>query len=248
MLLLRKANRLKAAWTLLIPLVVIYLALAVAERQLNAYLVYHYHQYICSALADLLRYFALSVAILLAIADCLDIPWRLLRFVLVSLLLLLCADVQVGTNEWPFLDSGKWAIIFAVILLVFMLGHSLVHAVLRRCFKPPRFRWWYPGFCLVFGVVPLLVLAFIEFYPRHSIQLQSTMELYRVVVVLTSSITLPYLVLSAFILLALRNPLYRDRFANAFGVTSLALEPIVKAELLSDLPQPSDELSGATRT
>ena len=38
LLLLRKANRVKEAWTLLIPLVVVYLALAVAERQLNAYL------------------------------------------------------------------------------------------------------------------------------------------------------------------------------------------------------------------
>jgi hypothetical protein len=231
-LLLRKANRLKAAWTLLIPLLVIYLALAVAERQLNAYLVFNYHQYVCSALADLLRYFALSLAILLAIADCLDIPWRLLRFVLVSLFLLLCADVQVGTNGWPFLDAGKWALIFAVILLVFMVGHSLVHAVLRRCFNPPRFRWWYPGFCLLFGLVPLLVLGAIEFYPRHSVQLQSAMEQYRIAVVLTSAITLPYLVLYAFILLALRNPLYRDRFANAFGVTSLALKPILKAEPL----------------
>jgi hypothetical protein len=233
-LLLRKANRLKAAWKVLIPLVVIYLALAVAERQLNAYLVFHYHQYVCSALADLLRYFALSLAILLAIADCLDIPWRLLRFVLISLFLLLCADVQVGTNEWPFLDAGKWAITFAVILLVFMVGHSLVHAVFRRCFKPPRFRWWYPGFCLLFGLVPLLVLGVVEFYPRHSVQLQSAMELYRVVVVLTSAITLPYLVLYAFILLALRNPLYRERFARAFGVTSFTPEPIVEAEPLAE--------------
>ena len=131
---------------------------------------------------------------MLAIADRLDIPWRLLRFVLVSLFLLLCADVQVATNEWPFLDAGKWAMIFAVILCLFMVGHSLVHAVLRRCFKPACFRWWYPGFCLVFGLVPLLVLGVIEFYPRHSAQLQSALELYRVVVVLTSAITLPYLV------------------------------------------------------
>jgi hypothetical protein len=79
---LRKANRVKEAWALLAPLAVLYLVLAVAERLLNAYLVFHYHQYICSALADLLRYFALSVAILLAIADRLDIPWRPVRFVM----------------------------------------------------------------------------------------------------------------------------------------------------------------------
>ena len=248
LLLLRKANRLKAAWTLLIPLVVIYLALAIAERQLNACLVYHYHQYICSALADLLRYFALSLAILLAIADCFDIPWRLLRFMLVSLFLLLCADVQVGANAWPFLDAGKLAIIFTVILFLFMAGHSLVHAVLRRCFKPARFRWWYPGFCLVLGLVPLLVLGAIEFYPRRSAQLQSAMEQYRVAVVLTSAITLPYLVFSTFILLALRSPFYRDRFARAFGVTSLALESNVQAEPLPDQRQSTEQMPSATRT
>ena len=58
LLLLRKANRVKEAWALLVPLAVLYLALGVVERPLNAYLVFHYHQYICSALADLLRYFA----------------------------------------------------------------------------------------------------------------------------------------------------------------------------------------------
>ncbi len=248
LLLLRKANRLKVAWALLIPLVAVYLALAVAERALNAYLIFHYHQYICSALADLLRYFALSLAILLAIADRLDIPWRPLRFVLVSLFLLLCADVQIATNGWPCLDAGKWAIIFAVILFLFMVGHSLVHAVLRRCFKPPRFRWWYPGFCLVFGLVPLLVLGAIEFYPRHSAQLQSALELYRVVVILTSAITLPYLVFYAFILLALRNPLYRERFANAFGVTTLTPGLAAKAEALPYQSSAAGEIPDAAQS
>ena len=245
---MRKANRLKAAWTLLIPLVAVYLALAIAERALNGYLIFHYHQYICSACADLLRYLALSLAILLAIADGLDIPWRLLRFTLVFLLLLLCGDVQVTINEWPFLQVGPWATIFAVILFLFLVGHSVVHAVLRRCFTPARFRWWYPGFCLAFGSVPLLVLGVIEFYPRHSVQLQSALEQYRVVVVLTSAITLPYLLFFAFILLALCSPLYRERFARAFGVTRLALQPIVKAEPLPNRCQSTVDMPTATRT
>jgi len=228
LLLLRKANRLKEAWALLVPLVVVFLVLAVVERQLNAYLVFHYHQYICSALADLLRCFALSLAILLAIADRLDIPWRLVRFVLVFLFLLLCADVQIASNEWPFLDSGRWAFIFALILLVFMIGHSLLHAVLRRWVKPARFRWWYGGFCLVFGLAPLLALGTVEACLSRSAQLQSTQEQFRIVVVLAGAITPPYLLLFAFILLALRSPLYRDRLARAFGVTSLAPEAIVK--------------------
>ncbi len=245
---MRKANRLKAAWALLIPLVALYVALAVTERALNAYLVFHYHQYICSAIADLLRYLALSLAILLAIADRLDIPWRLLRFVLVLLFLLLCGDVQVTMNDWPFLQVGPWMAFFAVFLSLFLVGHSVVHAVFRRCFAPARFRWWYPGFCLVFGLVPLVVLGAIEFWPRHSPQLQSSLEQYRIAVVLTSAITLPYLVFYALLLLALRSPLYCDRFAKAFGVTSLAAEPTVKPGAPPDGRQSSYEMPAAAKS
>ena len=247
LLLLRKANRFKEAWALLIPLFAVYLLLAVAERQLNAYLIFHYHQYICSALADLLRYFALSLAVLLAIADRLDIPWRPLRFVLVFLLLLLCADVQIATNGWPFLDTAKWVFIFALILLLFMIGHSLLHAVLRRWVKPTRFRWWYGGFCLVFGLVPLLTLGVVEAYLSRSPQLQSTQEQYRIVVVLAGAITPPYLVLFAFILLALRSPLYRDRLARAFGVTRLEPESMPRPESSDAPPQLAPERPAPAR-
>ena len=234
LLLLRKANRVKEAWTLLIPLVVLYLALAVAERQLNAYLIFHIHQYLCSALADLLRYFALSLAILLAIADRLDIPWRPVRFVVVFFFLLPCVDAQIALNEWPFLDAERWMFFFARFLLLFLVGHSLVRAVLRRCVKPARFRWWYGGFCLVFGLVPMLTLGAMEAHFSRSVQLQSAFEQFRIAVVLTGAITLPYLVFLAFIFLALRSPLYRDRLARAFGLTSLAPEPKATAESLAD--------------
>jgi hypothetical protein len=155
---------------------------------------------------------------------------------LVFLFLLLCADAQIATNEWPFLDAGKWAIIFALFLLVFMVGHSLVHAVLRRCFKPARFRWWYGGFCLVFGLAPMLTLGAVEAHLSHSIQLSSTQEQFRIVVVLAGAITLPYVLFFAFIFLALRSPLYCERFARAFGVTSLAPEPMVKPTESAPMP------------
>ena len=234
LLLLRKANRSKEAWKLLMPLVALYLALAVAERLLNAYLIFHIHQYICSGLADVLRYFALSVAILLALADRLDIPWRPVRFVLVSLLLVLCADVQIAINEWPWLDAGKWAVIFALMLLVFMVGHSLVHAVFRRRVKPARFRWWYGGFCLLLGLAPMLTLGAMEAHLSRSVQLMSSFERFRIEEVLTSAIALPYLVFFAFVVLGARSPLYRDRLAQAFGVTRLAPEPLVKTEAVAD--------------
>ena len=231
LLLLRKANRVKEAWSLLVPLLVVYLVLAVAERQLNTYLIFHIHQYISSATADLLRYFALSLAVLLAVADRLDIPWRPVRFVVVFLFLLLCTDVQIATNEWPLVDAGILAVIFAVILLLFMVGHSLLQAALRRWVRPARFRWWYGGFCLVFGLVPLLTLGALEVHLSRSVQLNSTREQFRVAVVLASAISLPYLVFFAFILLGLRSPLYRHRLARAFGLTSLAAGPKERAAL-----------------
>jgi hypothetical protein len=211
---------------------VLYLALAFTERQLNGYLVFHYHQYICSALADLLRFFALSLAIVLVIADRLDIPWRPVRFVLVFLFLLLCGYAQISANAWPFLETGRWAMIFTVILVVFTVGHGVVHAIFRRCFKPAHFRWWYSGFCLVFGLAPMLVLGIMEMQLSRSIQLSSRLEQFRVVVVLTSAIALPYLVFYGFVLLALRNSLYRERFVRAWGVSSLLEEgtPVAASE------------------
>jgi hypothetical protein len=232
LLALRQANRRKEAWALLVPLGVLYLALAVAERQLNAYLIFHIHQYICSSAAELLRYFALSLAMLLAIADRLDIPWRPVRFVLVFLLLLLCAEVQIVLNAWPILDAGIWARVFGVVLLLFVVGRSLLYAVLRRLVNPARFGWWYGGLCLAFGLLPMLALGAAEAYFSRAPQLQSTQEQFRVVVVFTSALSLLYLVFFPFLVLALRSPLYRDRLAHSFGVSSLAPAPAVKAESL----------------
>ena len=208
---------------MLLPLVAIYLVLAVAERALNAYLIFHIHQYICSSLADLLRYLALSLAILLAIADRLDIPWRPGRFAVVLLFLLLCTEVQIATNEWPFLNLDMWARFFAVFLLLFMVGRSLLQAVLRRCVRPAGFGWWYGGLCLLLGLVPLLVLAATEVHLSRSVQLQSSFERFRIAAVLTGALSPPYLVLFAFVVLAGRSPLYRERFARAFGLMDLAV-------------------------
>jgi len=227
---LRKANRVKEAWTLLAPLLALYVALAVAERLLNAYLIFHIHQYLCSAMADLLRYSALAIAILLAIADRLEIPWRLVRFVLAFFFLLLCVDAQIALNAWPWLEAERWMTFFAWFLLVFLVGNSLVRAVLRRCVRPARFPWWYGGFCVVLGLVPLLALRAVEAHFSHFSQLQSVFEQYRIAVVLTGAITLPYLVFFAFLCLGLRSPLYRDRLARAFGLAGLAPVPAPKPE------------------
>jgi hypothetical protein len=71
----------------------------------------------------------------------------------------------------------------------------------------------------------LLILGVMEWHHSGSAQLQSTFEGYRVAVVLSSAVSLPYFVYFWFVLLATRSPIYRDRLARAFGVTGLTPEP-----------------------
>ncbi len=212
----------KEGWLLLVPLLAVYVLLGTIERQLNGYLVFHYHQYICSSISDLLWFLSVSMAVLLTFGDKLTMPWRLLRFLLICAFLFLLNSIQIALNAWPFLDAGKWAIIFGVILMLFMVGNSIVRALLRWAAGPARFRWWYAGFCLFIGVVPLLVLLIMETQTNRATQLQSSMERFRMAVVLTSAICLPYAVSSVFVLLGIRSSLYRDRLANVFGVKDLA--------------------------
>lgn len=247
LLVLRKANRVKESWRLLISLAGLYFLLGAAERLLNGYLLFHYHQYICSSLADLLWFFGLSLAIVLAIAASLHIPWRVVRFVIVTLLVFLANSLQIAANPWPFLDSGKWAMLFGFFLVVFMIGNAIVRAVLRRLAGPNRFGRLYGWFCLVLGVVPLLVLWVAEAVMSRSVQLQSTQEMFRMLVLFTAAICLPYVVFWVFLLPALigprtspgqpypdandpgaggprGSPWLGERFARAFGVRHLALE------------------------
>ena len=222
LLLIRKPNRTKQAWTLPPALIVLWLLLGFAERRLNVYLVFHYHQYLCTSFADLLRYLSLGIGLVLCISDRLVLPWRWLRFLVVLLLLGLFGQVQIALNAWPMLHSAGWAIIYSLMLLVFMLGHAVVVALLKRWVRPERYRRVHAGFCLLVGVLPGLILVGVDWMLSSSVQLQSTTELLRVIDVLTSGITLPYFVFFWFILLARYSPLYAERLVRGFGLPAPA--------------------------
>jgi hypothetical protein len=236
LLLVRKANRSRQGWQLLLPLLGLYLVLAFVERELNGYLIFHYHQYICSVFADFFRFFALGLAILLAIGDRLKIPLRLLRFALLFMFLFLAGNVQIAVNAWPWLDSGKWSLIFGIMLVVFMIGNSIAKAALRRLVTPGKFLTFYTGLCAVIGVVPLLVLGAAEAVMNRSGQLQSTQEAFRIIVVLATAISVPYAVYSAFLMLACLNSVYRQRFEAVFGLKPLAQQADPAREPESSCP------------
>jgi hypothetical protein len=216
---LRKANRTRAAWAILAPLALINVLLCVAERQLNAYFVFHYHQYICSAIGDLLSAFALSLAVWLTVADALELRNRLLRSVLLFLFLLLAGVWQLAPNAWPMLSPGVWLLAYGIILLAFLLGHGMLKALLGKFFGPKGFRNWHAAFCLVFGLCPMLVLGVLGLKLDRPMQRQSTLELIRVWLVLAAAFSLPYFVFFWFVLLARLNPFYARRLAQGFGLT-----------------------------
>jgi hypothetical protein len=216
LLLLRKPNRTRHAWAVLIPLLAVYLILFAAERRLNAYFIFYYHQYMCSSICDLLRFSALSLAILLSVSDLVAVRNRLLRFLLVFLILLITGGVATLPNAWPMLTPFAWAVWFGVFLLIFLVGHSIARALLRRLFGLDWFEWLYMGFCLLFGIGPMAILGVVESAVSHSNSVQIR-ELLRVAIILSAAISPPYFVLFCFVVLARLSPFYRRRFARCFG-------------------------------
>ena len=225
LLLWRKENRTRAAWAILVPLVTVDLLLALAESQLNRFFVFHHHQYLCSTCAQLLSFFALSLAILLTAADLSRLRSRLLHFLLVYLFLFLVAVWQITPNPQPLLPMGAWVAFYGVFLFAFMLSQAVLKTLLRSLIKPARVWAWYTGFCLVFGLLPVLVLGGIEWSLDRSRQPQSSLEFYRFCIMLSAAVCLPWLVYFCFMVLARRNRFYAERFADAFGISPLLSPP-----------------------
>jgi hypothetical protein len=225
LLLLRKGNRTRQAWLLFAPLFAVYLSAAVVERQLNAYLVFYVHQYLCSALCDVLCFFSVGIAIVLCLAD--D-AWkassRLLRFLAVLLSLCLIGGLQVAINAWPTINGapmlylGQSVAIYGIMAIIFMVGHRLLTAVLRRCVQGVRFWRWHAALCLALGVVPLLVLFAIDARMSAAIQLQSTRDTFRIVTLLASGFSLPWFAMFWFAVLGAGKPYWRRRLAPSFDV------------------------------
>jgi hypothetical protein len=237
LLFLRKANRTRQTWLLLLPLFAVYLSAAVVERQLNTYFVFHLHQYFCSTLCELLCFFSVSVAAVLCLADdAWKASWRRVRFLAVLLLLCLVGGLQIALNAWPMPNawplsfSEGWVKAYVVMVLVFMIGHGLLTAILRRCVQGVRVGRWYAGFCCALGVVPLLVLLAVEWRRSGSPWVRSTYETLRMTAAYTSVFSLPWFAMFWFGLLAACNSFWRERLSSSFGVAGCRERPLCRSE------------------
>ncbi len=224
LLLLRKANRTRAAWAVLFPLTAVYLVLHIVEATVNSHSTWNCTAYRCSLACELLRSLALGLAVLLTVSDLIRVRRRFLRAAVVfsivvlsgSMARLLNAPLSVVMQPNPpsALSAPTWSILFGVLVLVFLLGLRVITALLRR-WAGPRTLKWCAGICLVLGIASVLVLASVK--PLlTSTPLLTTRHLIVNLGALAQPFLAPYFVFFWFAVLALRSPFYRQRFTNCF--------------------------------
>ena len=219
-LLLRKSNRKGSAWWILLPLVGIHLGLHFVATILNDFFIFYMHVQACSISAEILSFFAQSCVILFLVADTMKKRNFFLRFILMAAVLLLTGGLAVRYNFWISLPN-PWltAIIYACLLMAFIIGNTLVMNGFYKLFKHKRWSLWYAGFCLILGLGPILYFGTSEYILSRSMQLISSLEFYRRWIVLSIAFGLPYFIFFCFVLLAIRCRFYGQRFRDCFGLS-----------------------------
>lgn len=219
-LLLRKPNRTRQAWSLVLALGAVSLFLHAAESYINTHVVFYLHRHICTMICESLQALAAALAVLLAGSDLIALRNRLLRFLLVFLILFETGAVAIFANASVVLSTAIWITVFGFFLFVFMTGHAILHALLRKLVGRPL--GWSAALSLLLGTGPILAFALAGAILNQSLHVQSTIEYFRLTVTLSEAILGPYFVFFWFLLLALLVPLYRERLARSFGYAARA--------------------------
>jgi hypothetical protein len=225
LLLLRRANRTKAAWAVVLPLLAVYGILHVVEGTVNSHSLWSVTPFLCSLGCEMLRSLALGLAVLLTLSDRIKVRSRVLRAALTFVVLVVAGSAAVVLNAplssvrsarpTLFLSPVNWSIVFGVVVLTFMIGQSIISAVLRRL-TGARALPWCARVCFALGAASILVLVGTKLLIVEA-RLMSNQQSLFAAGALLGSLLGPYLVFFWFVLLALRSPFYRQRFANCFG-------------------------------
>jgi hypothetical protein len=79
---------------------------------------------------------------------------------------------------------------------------------------------WLTAWCLFIGWVPILALGTIQYVLSRSVQLQSTMELFRMSIFFCSLLCIPYAISACFLLLAGNSTFWKERLDRCFELPS----------------------------
>ncbi len=223
LLLLRRANRTRAAWGVILPLVAVYTTLHIVERTVGSHGIWNVTPYLCSLACEMLRSLALGLAFLLAVSDLIKFRWRVLRALMKFLIIVATGTAAIALNaplpvsvrlHESTLNVVLWTIVFGIMVLVFMIGLGVVSALLRRLARGRALKWC-ARVCCALAVASILILVGTKLL-IDSTQLMSSRQSFFYAGVLLEPFLAPYLVFFWFVLPALVSPFYRERFTNCF--------------------------------
>ncbi len=236
-LLFRKPNWNRQAWAIVPALGAIFLIFRAVESQVSVGIGYYWDRDADEILFEMLRWLAGALAVLFALADLIPFRNRLWRFLLVFLILFGAGAAALSINTPIVATSKVWIVVFGIFLLLFLLGHTILRALLAAL-TGPRQLTWAARVSLLLGAAPLLVCAAIGLIlSRSNPYSGSALAAIFRVVNLSQAILGPYFVLSWFLLLGLLVPLYCRRLAQCFGYSVGAWEAkSVQPDLPSSVP------------
>ena len=119
--------------------------------------------------------------------------------------------IAAWLSPWIFLPGTMYPLLYCVCACIFWMGHSVSRLAIHKLTSPKRFMLWYTGWCLFIGCVPILALSTTQYILSRSIQLQSTMELFRMSIFFCSLLCIPYAISVCFLLLAGNSTFWRER-------------------------------------
>jgi hypothetical protein len=220
LLLLRKSNRTRRAWAILLPLLAIYGILGVMESTIKGHTLWYVSVHACSVACAILQSLALGLAFHLAVSDRIKIPYRFLRFLLTFAVIFAAGSAALLLNAPVALNTVVWVAALGVTVLVFLVGLAVVTSLLRRLVSRHQLAW-HAGVCLVLGIGPILVFAGNEwllhyFMPPLNAQSLNAGEQLRIATILSQVLFTPYFMVFWFAVPALLSPFYRPRFASCF--------------------------------
>jgi hypothetical protein len=223
LLLLRRANRTRAAWGIILPLVAVYTILHVVERTVNSHGLWNVTPFLCSLACEMLRSLALGLAFLLAVSDVIKFRWRVLQTLVEFLVIVGTGCATIALNAPLFvvmrlhqstLNVFLWTVIFGLMVLVFMIGLGIISALVRRLARGRALKWC-ARVCFALAAASILVLVGARLL-MGSTQLMSSRQSLFTAGALLEPFLAPYLVFCWFALLARLSPFYRQRFTNCF--------------------------------
>jgi len=177
-LLLRRSNRSRQAWAVLLPLAAIYVTVGVVESRFTCRGLFYSTLHACSVLCESLRTLAVAIAVLLAISDRITLRNRMLRFLLVLGILFAAGVISILPNAPVVSGTAIWIAEFGFYLLVFLIGHAILHTLLRWL-SGRRELVWSMGVALVIGIGPLLAFPIVVMLLRRFSPFLSTWTAFR---------------------------------------------------------------------